>query len=145
MSMTTLTEPTPAIADVSAAYPLRFEPLYQYRLWGGRRLAHVLAAPLPGDEPIGEAWLLSDREDHPSVVADGPLKGQTIQQLMQRWPKQLLGKFAGRFSRFPLLLKFLDAEGALRAGASIGSNGALHPARRKRKDRSLGRARSRRE
>ena len=41
-------------------YPLRFEPIYQYRLWGGRRLANVLSAPLPGDDPIGEAWLLSD-------------------------------------------------------------------------------------
>ncbi len=47
-------------------YPLRFEPIYQYRLWGGRRLADVLTAPLPGDGPIGEAWLLSDRDDHPS-------------------------------------------------------------------------------
>ena len=47
-------------------YPLRFEPIYQYRLWGGRRLADVLTAPLPGDGPIGEAWLLSDRDDHPA-------------------------------------------------------------------------------
>jgi mannose-6-phosphate isomerase len=30
-------------------YPLRFEPIYQYRLWGGRRLAGLLTAPLPGD------------------------------------------------------------------------------------------------
>ena len=29
-------------------YPLRFEPIYQYRLWGGRRLAEWLTAPLPG-------------------------------------------------------------------------------------------------
>ena len=44
-----------------AFYPLRFEPIYQYRLWGGRRLADLLTAPLPGDGPIGEAWVLSDR------------------------------------------------------------------------------------
>ncbi len=113
MSTTTLTKPTPAIADVSALYPMRFEPIFQYRLWGGRRLAQVLAAPLPGDGPIGEAWLLSDRDDHPSVVTDGALKGRTIQQLMQQWPEQLLGTFAGRFSRFPLLLKFLDAQKVL--------------------------------
>ena len=30
-------------------YPLRFEPIYQYRLWGGRRLSELLTAPLPGD------------------------------------------------------------------------------------------------
>ena len=56
-------------------YPMRFEPIYQYRLWGGRRLASLLSAPLPNDEPIGEAWILSDREDHASVVAEGMLKG----------------------------------------------------------------------
>jgi mannose-6-phosphate isomerase len=94
-------------------YPLRFEPIYQYRLWGGRRLAGWLTAPLPGDGPIGEAWLLSDRDDHPSVVADGPLKGRTLRELMDGSPEQLLGKLAGRFRRFPLLLKFLDARDTL--------------------------------
>ena len=88
-------------------YPLRFEPIYQYRLWGGRHLAKLLTAPLPSG-PIGEAWLLSDRDDHQSRVTDGPLKGQTIGQLLQQFPKQIMGKLAGRFPRFPLLLKFLD-------------------------------------
>jgi mannose-6-phosphate isomerase len=90
-------------------YPLRFEPIYQYRLWGGRGLANVLSAPLPGDGPIGEAWVLSDRDDHASRVANGPLKGRTIGQLMEQSQEQLLGTLAGRFRRFPLLLKFLDA------------------------------------
>ncbi len=90
-------------------YPLRFEPIYQYRLWGGRRLSDLLTAPLPGDGPIGEAWVLSDREDHPSRVADGPLKGRTIAQLLDQYPEQVMGTLAGRFRQFPLLLKFLDA------------------------------------
>jgi mannose-6-phosphate isomerase len=90
-------------------YPLRFDPIYQYRLWGGRRLASLLSAPLPGDGPIGEAWVLSDRSDHQSLVANGPLKGQTIGRLMEHFKEQLMGKFAPRFRRFPLLLKFLDA------------------------------------
>ena len=79
-------------------YPLRFEPIYQYRLWGGRRLADLLAAPLP-DGPIGEAWILSDREDHPSQVANGPLKGQSIGQVMEQSQDQLMGKLAQRFRR----------------------------------------------
>jgi mannose-6-phosphate isomerase len=90
-------------------YPLRFDPIYQYRLWGGRRLASLLSAPLPGDGPIGEAWVLSDRDDHQSLVANGPLKGQTIGQLMEQYRAQLMGRLAPRFRRFPLLLKFLDA------------------------------------
>ncbi|MBK5261239.1 MAG: class I mannose-6-phosphate isomerase [Peptostreptococcaceae bacterium] len=94
-------------------YPLRFEPIYQYRLWGGRSLADLLSAPLPGDGPIGEAWVLSDRDDHQSLVADGPLKGKTIGQLMKQFPEQLLGASTRRYQRFPLLLKFLDARDML--------------------------------
>ena len=92
----------------SAPYPLRFDPIFQYRPWGGRRLARWLSAPLPSEDPIGEAWVLSDRDDHPSRVAEGPLKGRTIAQLIEQSPKLVLGKMAGRFRRFPLLLKFLD-------------------------------------
>jgi mannose-6-phosphate isomerase len=94
-------------------YPLRFEPIYQYRLWGGRRLAGVLTTPLPGEGPIGEAWVLSDRDDHQSLVVNGQFKGCTIGQLLKQWPEQMLGKLAGRFRRFPLLLKFLDARDTL--------------------------------
>jgi mannose-6-phosphate isomerase len=90
-------------------YPLRFDPIYQYRLWGGRRLANLLSAPLPGDGPIGEAWVLSDRSDHQSLVANGALKGQTLDQVMEQFREQLMGKLSSRFRRFPLLLKFLDA------------------------------------
>ena len=52
--------------------------------------------------------MLSDRDDYASRVADGPLKGQTIGHLMEQSPEQLLGRLAGHFSCFPLLLKFLD-------------------------------------
>ncbi|MFZ1916572.1 MAG: type I phosphomannose isomerase catalytic subunit [Terriglobales bacterium] len=93
--------------DQVLLYPLRFEPIYQYRLWGGQHLASLLTAPLPTG-PVGEAWLLSDRDDPQSRVADGSLKGRTIGQLLQQFPKQIMGKLAGRFPRFPLLLKFLD-------------------------------------
>ena len=89
-------------------YPLRFEPIYQYRPWGGRRLANVLSTRLSGEEPIGEAWLLSDRDEYPSRIADGPLEGQTIADLIRDSPQQLLGPRAAHLRRFPLLLKFLD-------------------------------------
>lgn len=94
-------------------YPLKFEPIYQYRLWGGRRLAHLLSKPLPKDEPVGEAWLLSDRKDHASKVVDGPLKGKTITELMQKCPVELMGENNAHFKRFPLLLKFLDCHEVL--------------------------------
>ena len=94
-------------------YPLKFDPIYQYRIWGGRRLSNLLSKPLPADEPIGEAWILSDRDDHPSKVINGKLKGKTIAQLTATAPEQLLGALAGKFDRFPLLLKFLDCKKVL--------------------------------
>ena len=109
-------------------YPLRFEPIYQYRLWGGRLLASLLTAPLP-DGPIGEAWILSDRDDYPSKVANGPLMGHTIGQLMEQSQDQLMGKLAERFRRFPLLLKFLDAHEMLSVQVHPGyTHGGLLPA-----------------
>ena len=90
-------------------YPLRFAPIYEYRLWGGRRFANLLSAPLPGDGPIGEAWILNDRDDHMSHVTNGPLNGRTIGELQEQFPEQLMGALTHRFPRFPLLLKFLDA------------------------------------
>ena len=94
----------------AALYPLAFAPIYQYRLWGGRNLGRWCKTPLPSEGPVGEAWLLSDRDEHPSRVAEGPLKGRTIAELIAKSPDGMLGKLAARFSRFPLLLKFLDVQ-----------------------------------
>src|SRR5262245_28118185 len=89
--------------------PLHFEPYLRPMVWGGRRLAEVLGKPLPGPEPYGEAWELSDHASHSSRVAHGPLAGLTLRQLVERWPGPLLGSTAERCSIFPLLVKLLDA------------------------------------
>jgi len=72
-------------------------------------LAELLSAPLPGDGPIGEAWVLSDRDDHQSQVANGALKGRTLRDVMEQFREPLMGKLSPGLRRFPLLLKFLDA------------------------------------
>lgn len=94
-------------------YPLKFEPIYQYRLWGGRRLAHLLSKPLPKDEPVGEAWILSDRKDHASKVTEGKLEGATLTELMNKFLPEIMGKLGTSFDRFPLLLKYLDCKEVL--------------------------------
>lgn len=93
-------------------YPFKFDPIYQYRIWGGRNLEQVLSKPLPPNEPIGEAWILSDRKDHASKVSEGALKGTTLTELMKKFPKEMMGT-RGSFDRFPLLLKFLDCHEVL--------------------------------
>ena len=94
-------------------YPLKFEPIYQCRLWGGRKLENLLSKPLPNNEPIGEAWILSDRKDHASEVSEGDLKNKTITSLMEDYRYEIMGKNARSYDRFPLLLKYLDCKEVL--------------------------------
>ena len=88
-------------------YPLRFEPIFQSMLWGGDRLPGLFGRDAAG--PVGEAWVLSDVDGHPSRVANGPLAGTTLRELLADDPRRILGSAAAPHGRFPLLLKFIDA------------------------------------
>ncbi len=91
---------------------LRFVPSFHARIWGGRRLQDDLGRALPAEEAIGESWELVDREEHQSVVADGPLAGSTLGALWSGPDRErLFGARAARAgtTRFPLLVKLLDA------------------------------------
>ena len=90
-------------------YPLRFEPIFKSMLWGGRRLPRFLNRPHHADEPVGEAWVLSDVDGHSSRVADGPLAGATLRELLAAESRRILGRSRPVNGRFPLLLKFIDA------------------------------------
>jgi mannose-6-phosphate isomerase len=90
-------------------YPLRFEPIFTTNLWGGRRLPGFLNRTVAHDDPVGEAWVLSDVEGSLSRVADGALAGVALRDLMAAEPARILGNANAPQGRFPLLLKFLDA------------------------------------
>jgi mannose-6-phosphate isomerase len=94
---------------MTSLYPLRFEPIFTSNLWGGRRLPGFLRRPAPHDDPIGEAWVLSDVDGSPSRVADGRLAGITLRELLAADPARILGNAKLVNGRFPLLLKFIDA------------------------------------
>jgi mannose-6-phosphate isomerase len=105
-----------AAADPSAASaaderldaPLVFGRIFLEKPWGGRSLERLLGIALP-DGRIGESWELSDRRDHPSVVAAGPYEGRELRRLMLSHGKDLLGEARPSPSgAFPLLVKYLD-------------------------------------
>lgn len=94
--------------------PMRFRRRTLEKVWGGRRLERVPGIVLPPTQPIGESWEISDRDEEPSVVADGPLAGVKLRDLVARRRVELLGRArttAG--GRFPLLVKYLDTSQAL--------------------------------
>ena len=91
-------------------YPLKFNPIYKERLWGGEKLRTVLKKAVKGDR-IGESWEISGVPGDVSVVCNGPLKGRNLNELIEADPEALLGKSVlERFGKeFPILIKFIDA------------------------------------
>lgn len=94
-------------------YPLIFEPIFKPKIWGGRALERCLGKRLPREQKIGESWEIADLEDDQSVVANGPAKGKTLGELAAEWGADLLGEAPLFENRFPLLIKFLDAQDTL--------------------------------
>ncbi len=90
-------------------YPLLFQPIFMERIWGGRQLNSLYKKELPQDKNIGESWEISDRTEGVSVVANGPLQGSNLHELMMQDEKAILGEAHSWHGKFPLLVKILDA------------------------------------
>jgi mannose-6-phosphate isomerase len=87
-------------------YPLKFQPIYKERLWGGTLLRELFGRETPEDKRIGESWELSDLPQDRSVITNGEFANQTLESVIRKYPQEITGsKQAGSF---PLLIKFLD-------------------------------------
>ena len=91
-------------------YPIRFTPILQEKIWGGKKLGEILNKDTSKDE-IGESWEISGVKGNISVVENGPEKGEKLTDLIAEHKGDLLGKkIYSRFGNdFPLLIKFIDA------------------------------------
>ena len=91
-------------------YPLKFQPLYKNVIWGGNRLRDYgfNYDPLPN---CGELWALSSVEGHESVIANGFLADNTLNEAIEIYMGDLVGdKVFNRYgTEFPLLIKIIDA------------------------------------
>src|SRR5215831_14898177 len=90
--------------------PLQFVPIYKRLIWGGRRLATLLHKHLPPGEDYAESWEIADHGQDVSVVTNGELTGKTLRELMTEFGARLTGM---SLDKFPLLIKFLDANQTL--------------------------------
>jgi len=92
-------------------YPLKFEPLYKYRLWGGEKLKTQLNKDY-SESSIGESWEISDVKGDETQVLNGELKGQTLKQLISSFKGAFVGEsvYKAFGEDFPLLIKFIDAK-----------------------------------
>ena len=88
----------------------KFEPLLKQTLWGGDKIIpfkHLNTQT----ERVGESWEISGVKDNETIVANGPDKGKSLNQLVCEQKAKLVGEenYQRFGDEFPLLVKFIDA------------------------------------
>jgi mannose-6-phosphate isomerase len=96
-------------------YLLKFKPLFKDKIWGGDRIKNILGmnySPLPN---CGEAWVLSGVPGSETIVSNGFLKGNELNELVEVFMEDLVGEaaFEKHGNEFPLLIKFIDSNDSL--------------------------------
>lgn len=91
-------------------YPLKFNYIYKEKIWGGNKLEKIYNRKLP-NKSIGESWEVAAHPHGTSIIKNGRYKGINIQDLIDKYPDEMLGNRieAEYRERFPLLIKILDA------------------------------------
>jgi len=92
-------------------YPLKFKPIFKDKIWGGQNAKTLYGydfSPLPN---CGEVWVLSGYPDNISVVQNGFLEGNDLNELIEVYMGDLLGDrvFEQFGEEFPLLIKLIDS------------------------------------
>lgn len=91
-------------------YPMKLTPTLKTALWGGTQLADSWGKA-PRGESVAESWELTVRQQEKNVIANGSLAGMTLNEALRLAPEMLGERGVG--SRFPLLIKFIDARQTL--------------------------------
>ena len=91
-------------------YPLKFKPIYKKVIWGGEKLRTDLNKS-NAPESCGESWEISGVEKNISVVSEGFLKGNPLDELIEVYMGDLVGDsvFEKYGTEFPVLIKFIHA------------------------------------
>jgi len=97
---------------MSELYPLKFETVLKEKVWGGNRLASAFNKKSDDSLKIGESWEVSAVADNQSVISNGFLAGNNIEELIEVYMGDITGdsvyeKFG---NEFPLLIKFIEAQ-----------------------------------
>ncbi len=92
-------------------YPMKFTPLFRDKIWGGQKIKSVLDMNFGALPNCGEAWVLSGVGGNETVVANGFLEGNELNELVEIYMDDLVGgKVYEKYqNEFPILVKFIDA------------------------------------
>lgn len=96
---------------MSVLYPLTFESIYKDKIWGGQKISTYLHKDFGHLPNCGESWEISGVKTDVSVVSNGELAGERLDELLAQYKDELVGKkvYDHFGNTFPLLVKFIDA------------------------------------
>jgi mannose-6-phosphate isomerase len=91
-------------------YPLKFTPILKERVWGGDSIILEMGRESDSVNPIGESWEISGVQDDVSLVSNGFLAGNDLNDLVEIYLGELVGDsiYERYGNEFPLLIKILD-------------------------------------
>lgn len=92
-------------------YPIRFTPILQPTIWGGKEIALRKGLDATTYHNIGESWEICGLQTASTLVAEGEHQGKTLTDLIRQYGVALLGKknYQRYGDTFPLLIKFIDS------------------------------------
>lgn len=92
-------------------YPLKFESVLKEKVWGGNSLVSRYNKMPSGSKQIGESWELSAIADNQSIISNGFLAGNNIEELIEVYMGDITGDliFEKFGNEFPLLIKLIEA------------------------------------
>jgi mannose-6-phosphate isomerase len=93
-------------------YPLEFKPIFREKIWGGQKIKNTLNFDIGDLKNCGELWSLSGYPGEQSMVANGFLEGNELNEILEIYMDELVGgNIYDKFGNvFPILVKILDAE-----------------------------------
>lgn len=97
---------------MASLYPLKFTPILKEKIWGGNKIETILKHDIRPMNNCGESWEVSGIVDDESVVANGFLAENNLNELMEIYLTDLVGEknYEKYGLGFPLLIKFIDAQ-----------------------------------
>ena len=96
-------------------YPMKFVPRFKEKIWGGDRMKTVLGMNFSPLKNCGEAWIISGVPGSETIVSNGFLRGNELNELVEVYMEDLVGEaaFDTYGNEFPLLVKFIDSNDSL--------------------------------